>query len=216
MLSKGNIDEYLEMLSHKVIERFGKEARIKLVVVGGAAIAINYTFRQSTMDVDTYSRCAAHLEDLVAEVAQDVGIDDDWLNHNVMVTQSFTTRIESYSPLYKIFNDVLEVHVADGLTLVCMKSVCCRPDSHDITDIEELLKAEPQITFNDIMDRFMALYDDWGKMKADAQMYLTSRFNAMPPDMIDMVWEMLPPAIRAGYTGNKYSVCNEMYQRLYT
>ena len=25
-------------------------------------------------------------------------------------------------------------------------------------------------------------------MSMDAQMYLTKRFNAMPPDMVDMVW----------------------------
>lgn len=41
MLSKESIDVYLD----KILEKFGLEASI---VVGGAAI--NYTFRESTMD----------------------------------------------------------------------------------------------------------------------------------------------------------------------
>lgn len=40
-------------------------------------------------------------------------------------------------------------------------------------------------------------------MSIDAQMYLTKRFNTMPPDMVDMVWDMLPPSLRAE---DKYEV----------
>ena len=36
-------------------------------------------------------------------------------------------------------------------------------------------------------------------------MYLTKRFNAMPPDMVDMVWDMLPPSLRVGVE-DKYEV----------
>lgn len=36
-------------------------------------------------------------------------------------------------------------------------------------------------------------------------MYLTKRFNAMPPDMVDMVWDMLPPSLKAGVE-DKYEV----------
>lgn len=42
-------------------------------------------------------------------------------------------------------------------------------------------------------------------MSMDAQMYLTKRFNAMPPDMVDMVWDMLPPSLRVGVE-DKYEV----------
>lgn len=44
MLSKDNIDVYLDKLADKILEKFGPEASIDIVVVGGAAIAINYTF----------------------------------------------------------------------------------------------------------------------------------------------------------------------------
>lgn len=56
MLSKESIDVYLDKLADKILEKFGPEASIEIVVVGGAAIAINYTFRESTMDIDTFSR----------------------------------------------------------------------------------------------------------------------------------------------------------------
>lgn len=214
MLSKECIDVYLDRLSSKILERFGPESAIKIVVVGGAAIALNYKFRESTMDIDTYSRYSNLLDELAVDVAKDEGLAADWLNHNVMVTSSFTCRIERFATQYKVFNGVLDVYTADALTLICMKAVCCRPDSHDIPDIEELLNAEPNITFNDIVERFIALYGDWDKMKMDAQMYLTGRFNAMPPDMVDMIWEMLPPALKETDERSRYEICSEFYKQL--
>lgn len=86
MLSKEEIDQYLQLLGEKVLSKYGPEAKVKLVVAGGAAIALNYAFRESTMDVDTYSRYASELEDSVREVAEEVGIECDWLSHNIMVT----------------------------------------------------------------------------------------------------------------------------------
>lgn len=43
MLSKDNIDVYLDKLADKILEKFGPEASIDIVVVGGAAI--NYGHR---------------------------------------------------------------------------------------------------------------------------------------------------------------------------
>lgn len=130
MLSKDNIDVYLDKLADKILEKFGPEASIDIVVVGGAAIAINYTFRESTMDIDTFSRASAYLDELVADVAKECSLPTDWMNHNVMVTGSFTPAIAQYAKHYKTFKGVLKVFTADALTLICMKSVCCRPDSH--------------------------------------------------------------------------------------
>lgn len=96
------------------MEKFGPEASIEIVVVGGAAI--NYTF----------SRASAYL----ADVAKECSLSTDWMNHNVMVTGSFTPAIAQYAKHYKTFKGVLKVFTADALTLICMKSVCCRPDSH--------------------------------------------------------------------------------------
>lgn len=129
MLSKESIDVYLDKLADKILEKFGPEASIEIVVVGGAAIAINYTF----------SRASAYLDDLVADVAKECSLPTDWINHNVMVTGSFTPAIAQYAKHYKTFKGVLKVFTADALTLICMKSVCCRPDSHDILDVERFV-----------------------------------------------------------------------------
>lgn len=213
MLSKDKIDKYLTILSEKILANFGSETRIKIVIVGGAAIALNYHFRDSTMDIDTFFRYGERLDTLIAEIAVDHGLPVDWMNRNVTVTTSYTPAIEKYATLYKVYNSVLEVYTADALTLICMKCVSCRPDSHDITDIAQLLDAETDISFTDIIDRFLSLYGDWDRMCMDAQMYLTKRFNAMPPDMVDMVWEMLPSSLRNS-TRSKYEICNEYYKYL--
>lgn len=75
MLSKESIDVYLDKLADKILEKFGPEASIEIVVVGGAAI--NYTFRESTMDIDTFSRASAYLDDLVADVAKECSLPTD-------------------------------------------------------------------------------------------------------------------------------------------
>ena len=164
MLSKEDIDKYLGILGEEILNKFGSEANVKVVIVGGAAIALNYRFRESTMDIDTYIRCTGKLDDIISEIAKTHGLEDDWLNSNVTVTQSYTSNIEMFSPEYKVYSGVLHVHVADSLTLVCMKSVSCRPGSHDLADIDNILNSEPNITYTDICERFVALYEDWSKM----------------------------------------------------
>lgn len=215
MLSKEEIDQYLQLLGEKVLSKYGPEAKVKLVVAGGAAIALNYAFRESTMDVDTYSRYASELEDSVREVAEEVGIECDWLSHNIMVTQSCSPKIENYASRYKLYCGVLDVHTVDALTLICMKSVSCRPDSHDMEDIVNLLDVNESVTFKDIRERFISLYGDWSQMKADAQMYLCNRFKAMPPDMIDTIAEYLPPSVRSTLNEEAlYEACQEVYRRM--
>lgn len=213
MLSKDNIDKYLEALSSLILEKFGPEARIKIVIVGGAAIALSCHFRDSTMDIDTYSKYSTLLESLAGDVADEHGLENDWLNHNVMVTQSFTERIENYAPLYKVFKDVLIVHVADPLSILCMKAVCCRPGSHDMFDIKNILDERPEITYDDIYKRFIALYGDLSKMKPDAQMMICDRFKRIPPDVVDYIYELLPPFMQRSITSEeeKYKVCYEQY-----
>lgn len=107
------------------------------------------------------------------------------------------------------------MHTVDALTLICMKSVSCRPDSHDMEDIVNLLDVNESVTFKDIRERFISLYGDWSQMKADAQMYLCNRFKAMPPDMIDTIAEYLPPSVRSTLNGEAlYEACQEVYRRM--
>ncbi|MCM1440880.1 MAG: nucleotidyltransferase [Roseburia sp.] len=215
MLSKDEIERYLQALSEKIYGRFGPSANIKIIIVGGAAIALNYSFRDSTMDVDTYSRYSVELDDLVQEVAKDYGIEKDWLSHNMMVTQSCTSRLTEFTLPYKLYSGVLDVQTVDTLSLICMKSVACRPDSHDMEDIVNLLDNDASITFADIRERFQYLYGDWSLMKIDAQMYLSRRFNAMPPDMYEFMLEQLPPAVKYGKSSEElYTLCEEAYRYL--
>lgn len=195
MLSKEDIDKYLGILGEEILSKFGPEANVKVVIVGGAAIALNYRFRESTMDIDTYIRCTGKLDDIISEIAKTHGLEDDWLNSNVTVTQSYTSNIEMFSPEYKVYSGVLHVHVADALTLVCMKAVSCRPGSHDLADIDNILTSEPNISYTDVCERFIALYGDWSKMSVDAQMYLQGRFSTnLTPDLVDYVLSQLPPS----------------------
>lgn len=78
MLSKDKIDIYLGELGEKILAKFGSEASIDIVIVGGAAIAIDYTFRESTMDIDTFSRYSTVLDELAVEIAAENNLPMDW------------------------------------------------------------------------------------------------------------------------------------------
>lgn len=214
MLSKDNIDSYLEKLSEKLLKKYGEKSRTEVYVVGGAAIALSHGFRKSTHDLDVYSERCLTLQDMASEIAEEEGLEPGWLCHNVMVTPSFTTRITEFSSLYKVFNDVLYIYVADPLTLICMKSVSCRPESHDLMDIKGIVETHPEIKFSSIVERFNTLYGDWSNMAVDAQMFLTSKYEAMPPDMVDIIWDMLPPEMVQGREFEKYQICESYYKSL--
>lgn len=65
-----------DKLADKILEKFGPEASI---------------------DIDTFSRASAYLDELVADVAKECSLPTDWMNHNVMVTGSFTSAIAQYA-----------------------------------------------------------------------------------------------------------------------
>jgi len=70
------------------LEHLGAQAeqqghQVELLLVGGAAMVLMYNARQSTQDVDALilSPPKVHLVRKLAEqVAQDIGLPDDWLN----------------------------------------------------------------------------------------------------------------------------------------
>jgi predicted nucleotidyltransferase len=215
VLSKQDIDLYLDELASTVRSKVSEESHIKLVLVGGAAIALQYRFRESTMDIDAFYKCEGLLDLAIGEVGKKYNMDSDWLNNNVVVTTSFTEKIEEFVVPYRVFQDTLDVYLVDSLTLVCMKCVSCRLDSHDMEDIKNILDTHPEIKFKDISKRFVYLFGDWSAMKADAQLYLTSRFNMPSPDMVEYLKGMLPPSVVRGATEDEiYDRCCDVYRSM--
>ncbi len=169
-LYRENIDKYFEALAGKI-----KEAGIgthRILVVGGAAMALKYHDGRSTVDIDICFREQNNLYVCCMKVAEEYGLPDDWINADVMHSDSFSYRLFDNAEFYKTFDGLLEVYVASDLDLYCMKIVSFRPK--DVQDMEVLadslrgngvLKEDIIANFNKLYGNEYLLRNDSRKLK---------------------------------------------------
>ncbi len=157
-LNRENIEEYLDALANQI-----KEQRIgnhRILIVGGAAMALKYADGRSTVDVDICFREQNNLYKCCQQVSLQFNLPDDWINADVMHSDSFSYALFENAKLYKTFKNVLEVYIVDDLDLYCMKLVSFRPK--DVQDTEALaasLKANG-IGAKEVHNNFIRLYGD--------------------------------------------------------
>lgn len=155
-LYRENIDEYFEALAGKI-----KEAGIgvhRILVVGGAAMALKYHDGRSTVDIDICFREQNDLYTCCMSVAEEYGLPEDWINADVMHSDSFSYKLFDNAELYKSFGGLLEVYVASDLDLYCMKLVSFRPkDVQDMEVLADTLRKE-KVSKDNILANFNRLY----------------------------------------------------------
>ena len=155
-LYRENIDEYFEALAKEINKKGIGQHRI--LVVGGAAMALKYQDGRSTVDIDICFRKQNDLYSCCQIVAKEYNLPDDWINADVMHSDSFSYRLFDKAVLYKVYAEILEVYIADNLDLYCMKLVSFRPkDIQDMEILSESLKKDG-ITSDDVFDNFNRLY----------------------------------------------------------
>ena len=155
-LTAENMDQYFSALAMKI-----KAAGIgehSILVVGGAAMALKYRDCRSTVDIDICYQEQNHLYQCCLEVAREYGLPEDWLNADVMHSDSFSYSLFENAVLYNEYASVLKVYTANDLDLYCMKIVSFRPK--DIQDLEVLANAlnEANYGINDVRINFVRLY----------------------------------------------------------
>ena len=112
----------------------GQPAGIR--IVGGAALALRYFDRRTTADVDAQLRPEAPILAAAAEVADENGWPNDWLNSNATrFLPGFGTDPE-WEVLFA--SDDITVEVASPRALLAMKLNASRP-GRDVQDIANLL-----------------------------------------------------------------------------
>ncbi|MBR4530360.1 MAG: hypothetical protein IKO80_08785 [Lachnospiraceae bacterium] len=155
-LYRENVEEYFEALAIKIRESGIGEHRI--LVVGGAAMALKYHDGRSTVDIDICFREQNNLYACCKQVAEDYDLPEDWINADVMHSDSFSYSLFDNAELFRIYDGVLKVYVASDLDLYCMKIVSFRPK--DVQDMEVLADSLRQngVTMNDVVSNFKRLY----------------------------------------------------------
>ena len=161
-LDRTNLDFYLTQL--------GKEYRklshvpIQLIVVGGAAIFIKYSFRSMSLDLDAVfsPKHSDALKHAIKIVADKYDLPNGWINDDFIRTSSFSERITIYSEYYRTFSNVIEVRLIDSLHLIAMKLMSFRPYKRDLSDIIGIINEEKKkdhiITKDQIINGFNDLY----------------------------------------------------------
>jgi len=81
-----------------------------------------------------------------------------WINADVMHSDSFSFRLFDNAEMYRTFDGLLEVYVADDMDLYCMKIVSFRPK--DVQDMEVLADTlrNSRVSMDNIIANFNRLY----------------------------------------------------------
>jgi hypothetical protein len=115
------------------LERRG--VRGEVFIVGGAAMALAYSSRRSTRDVDAIFEPKAIMYEAARSVAEHQGLPEDWLNDAV---KAFAPGKDPNSR--RIFSTAsLEVAAASPEYLLAMKLLASRVDQ-DVEDIRTLYR----------------------------------------------------------------------------
>lgn len=166
-LNRDNITEYFESLSKEIeIAGIGMHS---ILVVGGAAIALKHREQRSTVDIDMCFREQNNLYRCCQKVALKYNLPDDWINADVMHSDSFSYELFRNAELYKEYGNNLRVFIVSDLDLYCMKLVSFRPkDVQDMVLLKEdlILKG---VTVQNVRDNFVRLYGSEFFLKNDSR-----------------------------------------------
>ena len=75
--TKDNIDLYLKELSKEYRKQVGKAMPAELILIGGAAVLINYGFRDMTTDIDALIHAASSMKDAISRVGDRFDLPTD-------------------------------------------------------------------------------------------------------------------------------------------
>ena len=164
-LNSQNIDEYFHHLADEIKNAGLGEHHI--LVVGGAAMALKFRGERSTVDIDICLREQNHLYDCCQKVARIYKLPEDWINADVMHSDSFSYGLFRDATLYKVYADILKIYIVSNMDLYCMKLVSFRPkDIQDMIILAEKMQEEG-ISRKQIEENFIRLYGDAFLMKND-------------------------------------------------
>jgi hypothetical protein len=109
--------------------------RGQIFIVGGAAMALAYSTRRVTTDIDAVFEPKASIYEAAARVAEDLGLPDDWLNDAV---KGFMPGADEHPrPVPEVHG--IEITTASPRYLLAMKLMAMRFGEDD-EDIETLLR----------------------------------------------------------------------------
>ena len=174
--TKDNLDQYLKELASEFRKRNGRKMPAEIVLIGGAAIVINYGFRDMTYDMDAIISAASSMKDAINHVGDKYNLPNGWLNADFMQTSSYTPQISRYSRYYRIFSNIVTFRTVYREYLIAMKLMAGRQYKYDLSDVVGILwehnkKGDP-ITLEEIQNAVTELYDSYSRLPDTSRAFI--------------------------------------------
>ena len=176
VFTKENLDTYLKELAKEFRKINGKSMPSEIILIGSAAILVNYGFRDMTTDVDAIIHAASSMKDAINRVGDKYELPNGWLNTDFMRTGSYSPKLNEVSVHYKTFSNVLEIRTIASEYLIAMKLRSGRKYKNDLSDIIGILaehekKGEP-ISLEAINVAVNNLYGGWDEFPDDSKKFI--------------------------------------------
>ena len=161
-INHDNIDFYLNEFSKEFKRLTKRKGKIEIILVGGASALINYSFRNSTYDIDAIMFEKSVSKEALNRIADKYNLPNDWLNYDFEKSSSYSDKLILHSKYYKTFANCVDVRTVAGPYLIAMKLKSGRSYKHDLSDIVGIVLSEKKmnnnITYEEVVSCFEEMY----------------------------------------------------------
>lgn len=166
-INKDNIDRLLFEVAKEYKKIAKRQAtQIYMAIVGGCSIIINYSFRNSSNDIDSVILGNSVFNEAIRIVGRENGLPDNWINNDFETTNSYSDKLFNCAKKYKCFCGVLDVYTVNEEYLIAMKLASFRSYKNDKSDIvgilNDMYENGREISLEKINDAVKKLYGDTG------------------------------------------------------
>ena len=156
--------------------------RLEVSLYGGTVFLLAYESREATRDVDGLLHPREEGEKMIAQVAREMDLPEDWLNGNV--AQFVSPKGETKRRLVDIENETgLILHVPTARYLLAMKALACRRPigayQGDVDDLRFLLQKMKIKSVDEIQEVVDSYYPD-DVIRAEDRILLQSLLEEKP------------------------------------
>lgn len=193
--TKDNIDLYLKELAKEYRRQAGRGLHAELILIGGAAVLINYGFRSMTTDIDALIQASSAMRDAIHIVGDRFKLPSAWLNADFKSTASYTVKLIEFSVYYRTYSNVLSVRTIAAEYLIAMKLRSGRQYKSDLSDVLGVLAEHEKrgipITMARIRKAVTDLYGDWDSLPEPSRAFIE---NVMGDGRFEQLYDQLVKA----------------------
>lgn len=181
VFNKENLDTYLKDLAKQFRKNNGKNAKAEIVLVGGAAILVNYSFRDMTTDIDAIIHTNSSMIDAINQIGDKYNLPRGWINSDFMRTDSYSSKLIEFSVYYKTLSGVVEIRSISSEYLVAMKLKSGRKFKNDMSDIIGILKEHEKrgqpILWDMLEKAVFDLYGNWNAIPSESVSFIRNALS---------------------------------------